>query len=182
MKIINALPKSLLLALFSATAIGLLCLVPATAGAQICAGSNLRYVVRDNLGKVIDPAGVYEAKAKSGSPKLFSVEMDELKDAQKVVKGIAGNSVPVIHARGMCNFREPVKVTLKLKGKEMYLTFLMPKFTEYESRSFVVDSLPFRPGTFEIDLSGAGMVNPAGDWLGSFYSAKGWKKSRSGTP
>jgi hypothetical protein len=82
----------------------------------------------------------------------------------------------------MCNFREPVKVPLKLKGKEMNLTFLMPKFTEYESRSFVIDSLPFRPGRFEIDLSGAGKTNPAGDYLGRFFPATGWKKIKAATP
>ena len=175
MKILNALPKSLLLILFSVT----LYLLPASASAQICAGSNLRYVVRNELGKVIDPTGVYETKAKSGSPKLFSIEIDELQDAQKIVKGITGNSARVIHATGMCNFREPVRVTLKLKGKEMNLTFLMPRFSEYESRSFVVDSLPFQPGTFEIDLSAVREVNPAGDWSGSFFPARGWKKVKT---
>ena len=164
MKIFDPLPKCLLLVMLGVS----LYLVPASANAQICPGSNLRYVVRDEMGKVIDPTGVYETKAQS--------QIDELKDAQKVVKGATGNSVRVIHADGMCNFREPVKVTLKLKGKEMNLIFLMPKFGEYESRSFVVDSLPFQPGTFEIDLSAAGKANPAGDWLGSFFPATGWKK------
>ena len=27
-----------------------------------------------------------------------------------------------------------------------------------------------------IDLAGAGETNPAGDWLGRFFPAKGWKK------
>ena len=165
MKTIEALPKSLLLLLCAATTF---CLLPASASAQICAGSSLRYVVRDEAGKVIDPTGIYQTDTRSA--------INELKDAQKVLKGIAGNSVSVVHARGMCNFREPVQMVLKLKGKEMTLSFLMPRFTEYESRSFLVDSIPFREGKFSIDLAGEGEANPAGDWLGRFFPAKGWKK------
>jgi hypothetical protein len=85
----------------------------------------------------------------------------------------------VVRASGMCNFRETVKMTVKLKGKVMNLTFEMPKFTEYESRSFLVDSIPFRPGGFVISLSGPGQANPAGDWLGKFFPAKGWKEPRA---
>jgi hypothetical protein len=165
MKILGAQSKGLVLVSLIAAGIYLL---PVNTNAQICAGSNLRYVVRDEMGKVIDPSGVYEPKVER--------EIDELKDAQKVVKGSSGDSVRVIRINGMCNFRQPVKVTLKRKGKMMNLTFLMPGFGEYESRSFLVDSLPFRPGTFEIDLSVPGEANPAGDWLGRFFPARGWKK------
>jgi len=164
MKTIETLPKVLLFLLGAATALYL----PASASAQICAGSSLRYVVRDEAGKVIDPTGIYETPTRSA--------IDELKDAQKVLKGIAGNSVNVVHARGMCNFREPFQMVLKLKGKEMALSFLMPRFGEYESRSFLVDSIPFHEGKFSIDLAGEGDANPAGDWLGRFFPAKGWKK------
>jgi hypothetical protein len=164
MKTIETLPKLLLFLLFAATALYL----PAGASAQICAGSSLRYVVRDGAGKVIDPTGIYETETRSA--------VDELKEAQKLLKGIAGNSISVVHARGMCNFREPVQMVLKLKGKEMTLIFLMPRFGEYDSRSFLVDSIPFRQGKFSIDLAGEGEANPAGDWLGTFFPAKGWKK------
>jgi len=165
MKTIEAFPKAPLLLLFITIALSLL---PANASAQICAGSSLRYVVRDGAGKVIDPTGIYETATRSA--------IDELKDAQKVLKGIAGNSVSVVHVRGMCNFRETVKMTVKLKGKVMTLSFLMPRFTEYESRSFLVDSIPFREGNFSIDLAGEGEANPAGNWLGGFFPAKSWKK------
>jgi len=164
MKTIEALPRTLLILLFTATT---LLLLPTNSRAQICAGSSLRYVVRDEKGKVIDPTGSYETESRSN--------VDELKDAQKVLKGVAGNSVRVVRASGMCNFREPVRMTVKLKGEVMNLIFLMPRFTEYESRSFLVDSLPFRTGYFSIDLAGEGETNPAGDWLGSFFPAKGWK-------
>ncbi len=165
MKTIKALPKTLLVLLFLATGLFLL---PPNASAQICAGSSLRYVVRDEQGKVIDPTGIYEAKSE--------LKIDELKDAQKVVKGVEGNTARVVRARGMCNFREPVQMALKLNSKVMNLTFLMPRLGEYDSRSFLVDSIPFRAGTFSIDLAAAGETNPAGDWLGSFFPAKGWKK------
>ena len=164
MKTIKPLHTTLLILLFAVT----LFLWPVNASAQICAGSSLRYVVRDEKGKVIDPAGTYETKTRS--------QIDELKDAQKVLKGVDGNTAKVIRASGMCNFREPVKLIVKLNGKVMNLTFLMPMLGEYDSRSFVVDSIPFRAGTFEISLTGKGEPNPAGDWLGNFFPAKGWKK------
>jgi hypothetical protein len=165
MKTIDALPKTLLILLFTAATIFLL---PGNASAQICAGSSLRYVVRDEKGKVIDPTGTFETKTRSA--------IDELKDAQKVVKGVDGNVAKVIRASGMCNFREPVKVMVRLNGKVMNLTFLMPVLGEYDSRSFLVDSIPFRAGAFEINLAEKGEANPAGGWLGGFFPAKGWKK------
>jgi len=165
MKTIEALPRTLLVLLFTATT---LLLLPNNAGAQICAGSSLRYVVRDEKGTVIDPTGIYETETPN--------KVDELKDAQKVLKGSAGDSVRVIRTSGMCNFRLPVKIVLKLKAQKMTLTFLMPPFTEYESRSFLVDSMPFEAGSFLIDLAAKGETNPAGDWLGSFFPAKSWKK------
>lgn len=165
MKSIDSIPKSLLILLFTATTLFLL---PGNASAQICAGSSLRYVVRDEKGKVIDPTDIYETKTRS--------KVEELKDAQKAVKGVAGNDAKVIRASGMCNFREPVQVMVKLNSKVMNLTFLMPVLGEYDSRSFLVDSIPFQAGAFEINLAGEGETNPAGDWLGRFFAAKGWKK------
>lgn len=167
MKIFAALSKAILLVLLSASALFLL---PGNATAQICAGSHLRYVVRDGKGKVIDPTGVYQPEKRG--------EIGELKDAQKVIKGAAQPAIRVVEVFGMCNFREPVHVALNLKGKEMNLIFLMPKFGEYESRNFLVDSMPFKAGTFEINLAAAGEANPAGGRVGEFYSAKGWKPSK----
>ncbi|HVQ37062.1 MAG TPA: hypothetical protein VMS31_05995 [Pyrinomonadaceae bacterium] len=171
MKIIDSMTKPLLLILFATTTV---CFLAANASAQICAGSNLRFVVRDEKGKVIDPTGTYETTER--------VKVEEFKDAPKVFKGVRENSVRVVRASGMCNFRQPVKVAVKLRGKVMNLTFLMPRFTEYESRSFLADSMPFRAGTFEIDLAMAGETNPAGGWLGSFFPAKGWKKAKTAVP
>jgi hypothetical protein len=165
MKTIDTLPKQFLVLLFTAIVVFLL---PANASAQICAGSSLRYVVRDKKGKVIDPTDIYETKTRSA--------IDELKDAQKAVKGVDGNVAKVILASGMCNFREPVKLQVSLNGKVMNLTFLMPVLGEYASRSFLVDSIPFRAGAFEINLAEKGEANPAGEWLGGFFPAKGWKK------
>ena len=165
MKTIETLPKALLVLLFIATTLFLL---PVNASAQICAGSSLRYVVRDEKGKVIDPTGVYETKTRSS--------VDELKDAQKVIKGVEGNTTKVIRASGMCNFTEPVKLTLRLNSRMMNLTFMMPRLGEYDSRSFLVDSIPFRAGAFEINLAGKGETNPAGTWLGDFFPARSWKK------
>ena len=163
--------KVLVLTIFAGA---LLCLTPLGARAQICPGSSLRYVVRDAKGKVIDPSGVFERKR--------FAEIDELKDASKVIKVAGTEKIRVIEWRGMCNFREAVKESLNLKGKVMNVTFIMPRLSQYATRNFLVDSLPFRAGSYEIDLTGEGQENPAGAWLGRFYPAKGWKKINRATP
>jgi hypothetical protein len=167
MKIFAVLSKAVLLVLASAF---VLFLLPGDTSAQICPGSHLRYVVRDGKGRVIDPTGVYQPEKRG--------QISELKDAEKVIKGAAQPSIRVVDVFGMCNFREPVHVALKLKGKEMNLIFLMPRFEEYESRNFMVDSIPYKAGTFEINLAEAGEVNPGGARAGGFYPAKRWKPSK----
>jgi hypothetical protein len=71
----------------------------------------------------------------------------------------------------MCVFKQPVKLRLTLKGKTMNLIFRVPKLSEYDSRNFLVDSLPFREGTFEIELTVSGS-----DTRPRFYPASGWKE------
>ncbi len=157
--------KFLILTIFAGA---LLCLAPLSVRAQICPGSSLRYVVRDEQGNVIDPSGVFEPKR--------SADIDELKDASKVIKVTGTEKTRVIEWRAMCNFREAVKESLNVNGKVMHVTFIMPRLSQYATRNFLVDSLPFRVGSYEIDLTGEGEENPAGNWLGRFYAAKGWKK------
>jgi hypothetical protein len=141
-----------------------------TTPGQICAGSSLRYVVRDAKGVVIDPS-------KAFTPDKYS-RIEELKDAAKVLKG-AAEPVRIIQWHRMCNFPEPVRATLKLNGREMMLEFLMPQLSEYDSRSFLVDSIPFHAGHYVIDLSGDGEETAPGPWLGQFYAAKNWSKMTS---
>ena len=162
--------KVLVLTIFAGA---LLCLAPLSVRAQICPGSSLRYVVRDEQGNVIDPSGVFEPKR--------SADIDELKDASKVIKVAGTEKTRVIEWRGMCNFREPVNESLTLNGKVMNVTFNTPRVSQYATRNFLVDSLPFREGSYEIDLTSEGEENPAGAWLGKFYPAKGWKKINPAT-
>jgi hypothetical protein len=78
----------------------------------------------------------------------------------------------MLETEEMCNFKKPVKLHITLEGKTMNLTFLMPKLGEYDSRDFLVDSLPFRPGTFEIELA----VETSSSTMSRFYPASGWKE------
>src|ERR1044072_7297843 len=142
-----------------------------TASAQICAGTSLRYVVREAKGVVIDPAKAFQAARPS--------EIEELKNAPDVITGAPAGPVRVIKWFRFCNFPEPVHATLHLNGKEMVLEFRMPRFTEYESRRFLVDSIPFRAGHYFIDLSVEGEKTPTGNRLGEFYGAKKWSKMNS---
>ena len=71
----------------------------------------------------------------------------------------------------MCNFKDDVKLSVTLAGKTMNLVFHVPKLNETDSKDFVVDSLPFKAGDYEITLN-----MPPDTWV-NFYPAKGWQKA-----
>ena len=145
---------------------------------QICPGSTLTYIVRDGKGLAIDAESKYlrnEVTTETGSPSsrwkatgkdfVRSSGMQLPDSVSKLNGKIAG-----LETSEMCNFKLPVKLQLAMKGKTMSLTFLVPKLGEYDSRDFLVDSLPFQQGTFEIELSASE------DHSSRFYAATGWKK------
>jgi hypothetical protein len=150
---------------------------PQVAQAQICPGSHLTYIVRDARGVAIDAASKglqYDPDNGSQSRKWQISPGDfirsDLKQVPDSVKKLNGKTAG-LETEGMCIFKQPVRLQLTLKGKTMNLTFLIPKLSEYDSRDFLVDSLPFRQGTFEIELP----VETPGE-RSRFYPASGWKK------
>lgn len=157
---------------------GLLIVVaPQAVQAQICPGSHLTYIVRDAHGVAIDAAskglhydpdnGSPNRKWRSSSHEFIRSDEMQVPDSVKKVNG----KMAVLETEGMCTFKQPVKLQLTLEGKTMNLTFLMPKLDEYDSRDFLVDSLPFRQGTFEIELA----AEESGK-RSRLYPASGWKK------
>jgi hypothetical protein len=119
--------------------------------------------VRDPKSNAIDPAIVAGPTARTAD----LAESDftgTLERAKGVVKIPDGGKIKTLYfsSGGLCNFKEPVKRSLTFKGKTMNLVFNMP--TNWD-RHFLVDSLPFQPGTFEITLQES-----------SFYPRERWKK------
>jgi len=70
----------------------------------------------------------------------------------------------VLTNEGMCIFKEDVKLRITLGGKIMSLTFHMPSLDDYASKDFVVESLPFKAGDYEITLNTGLNYYPAGAW------------------
>lgn len=145
---------------------------------QICAGSNLTYIVRDVKGVPIDIASEHfrypvTMETSPSTLKWSFTGKDFVKSrGMNVPEAISklNGKITTLQTSEMCVFKQPVKLELMLRGKTMNLTFLVPRLSEYDSRSFLVDSLPFQPGNFEINLP----ADPQGKPL--FYPATGWKK------
>jgi hypothetical protein len=155
----------------------LIVFAPQAAQGQICPGSHLTYIVRDARGVAIDAAGKdvrYDPDNGSKSYMWLITHGDIIRSdrmqAPDSVKQLNGKMAG-LETEGMCVFKQPVNLQLTFKGKTMDLTFLMPKLDEYDSRDFLVDSLPFQQGKFEIRLP----VEKS-DTRSHYYPASGWKK------
>jgi hypothetical protein len=149
---------------------------PLTARAQICPGSNLFYVVRDARGAVIDAGGTDVRYEGDGSDKTYShwgadaLKADRLR-SKSVAPDIAKLDGKVtLKNQAMCIFKEDLKLRITLAGKTMNLLFHVPRLSEYDSKDFVVDSLPFKTGDYEITLG-----VPPETWV-NYYAASAWKK------
>jgi hypothetical protein len=157
-------------------AIGCVLLFASGVFAQICPGSHLHYVVRAENGKIVDAekGGISVIPDPNERYRIWEIDRQEYLRGE--FNGVPDDikskehSAATLEADAMCNFAKPVKLTLASKGKIMQLTFLMPKMDNIYSGQFVVDSLPFRPGKYEIKIE-TGFQGPGG-----FYAAKGWKK------
>ena len=163
----------------------LIVLVPQAARAQFCPPSYLTYVVRDAKGAAIRTARSdlrFDGGA-AAHPAAWQVEKPGFRnstgtatpaDIETLLKDTESLSTSTF-----CHFEAPVSLRITLQGKVMDLTFLMPKAADYkhkgETADFVVDSLPFRAGKFQIQLA-----LPADHELRSltYYEARGWRRVR----
>ena len=150
---------------------------PKVARAQICPGSQLFYVVRDAKGAVID-AGRSDLKYEGdGSKQTYrhwgseAINAERLRSKEVPADISKLNGQVALKNQAMCNFKDDVKLSLTLAGKTMNLVFHVPKLNETDSKDFVVDSLPFKAGNYEITLN-----MPPDTWV-NFYPAKAWKKT-----
>ena len=145
---------------------------------QICAGSKLNYVARDAKGAIIENAWPdnlhFEGEAgKRGDSKWIS---DKLK-VYGNTEGLPPEIVKLtdrawsLKTNAMCVFETDLKLRLTLNGKTMSLLFHMPRLGQYDSKEFIVDSLKFHEGSYEILLN-----LPQDSRFVNFFPAAAWKK------
>lgn len=157
--------------------IGLIFLAPQVARAQTCLGSQLTYFVRDEKGKPMDEVSRdlwYDPNNGASSVFKWEFRWEDLSKAHDDQKIPLPQSISQSKARlavfgttGMCSFSAPVKLQLKLKGEIMTLVF---NAARAHDQWYTIDSLPFQPGAFQMDLP---LINPRSE---KFYPAANWKK------
>lgn len=144
---------------------------------QSCRGSHVTYLIRDAKGKPMDAASSSVAfeKGSSRASQRWKVSIKQWMNSRwatlppKIAR-LNGNTSGLTTSE-FCNFREPATLNVIIGGKTMSLTFKFPPMSEQESADFIVDSLPFKAGKYEITLA-----KPANGY-DAYYAPTGWKKS-----
>jgi hypothetical protein len=149
---------------------------PQTLRAQICPGSNLYYLVRDAKGAIISADRKdlqYQAEAtKQPGIEWGAQAIDDQQLRSKTVPPEVSrlNGKVALRKMTFCNFQTDLKLSVTLGGQTMNLLFHTPRLDETVSKDFVVESVPFKPGDYEITLD-----MPADTWV-NYYPARLWKK------
>ncbi len=146
--------------------------------AQICPGSNLFYLVRDAKGAIIS-ADRKDLKYQGEATKQPGIDWNaQAIDAQKLRSKTVPPEVSRLNGKvalrkmTFCNFQTDLKLSVTLGGQTMNLLFHTPRLAETVSKDFVVESVPFKAGDYEITLD-----MPADTWV-NYYPASLWKKVR----
>jgi len=159
-------------------------MAPQVMQAQKCPGSSLGYIVRDAKGAPIEsthPDLQYgrDSGSKFRQWKVYGAGFHKTQGLQ-VPAGVATltNKTSTLGISEYCNFTSPITLQLTFKGKTMNLTFIVPKAAEYKSEyepaNFLVDSIPFKAGKFEITLL---LPKARSNYETVYsYSARDWKK------
>lgn len=140
---------------------------------QSCRPAVLQYIVRDEKGKnlseaaleavrkqMAQPAGEVSLVSLAGDGKIYSEYSAEAKEAK--------TKLPALYYADAKSCELDVKeVTLQRAGKTMRLIFNLHIYR----RAFVIDSLPFRQGTFELDREDISEEDSS-----RVIPAKRWKK------
>lgn len=149
-----------------------------TSQAQICPGSNLYYLVRDAKGAIVNEDRK-DLKYRGEATKQPGIDWGALaiNDQQMRSKTVpaeisALNGKMALRKMTFCNFQTDLKLSVTLGGQTMNLLFHTPRLEETVSKDFVVESVPFKAGDYEITLE-----MPADVWV-SYYPATLWKKQK----
>lgn len=158
----------------------LLVISATTAKGQYCRGSSLLYIVRDAKGRIINPAkldapafieenvrAISYAEAEKQREGYWA-EGEAVKEARKqrfAALDKETGSLFALHesSGGACAFTKPMTYRLSSGGKTMNLIFRFnkPKFAD---QVYLVDSLPFQQGTYEIDMDDKAANVAAANW------------------
>lgn len=144
-------------------AVGLV-LLPWTAQAQSCNPAVVNYIMRDEKGVVVKgeelksvhqqlPETVGNAQTSVGEVSFGSDGVTFF--WPESVEYPKGKKVPVLEFAnaGTCTLNLG-QVDLSYRGKQMHLLFNIEIARSQEDRRPVIDSLPFREGTYRLDLTG----------------------------
>jgi hypothetical protein len=153
------------------------------AHAQVCPGSHLNYYVRDAHGRLIDADAnglVYEGAG--SDPKLYGKWTVQSRltyhngfDLPSDLALFDKSTNKSLVARGMCGFRGPVDLKLTLGGQVMELHFALPDMgSGFASADFSVDSITFKAGKYQIDMTKPTTAASYGRY-GGYFAASAWK-------
>jgi hypothetical protein len=127
---------------------------------QSCPGSFITYVLRDHKGRAVEPAtsdikvgdagGASSSQWRTSSNTFMRWTMNP---APEEITKLKGKISSFLQTSAMCNFREPVSLRLVRNGKTMEITFIVPRLGTMDSRSFLVDGAPFKPGKYSVTLT-----------------------------
>ena len=158
--------------------IGIVAIVPQSSRAQICPGSNLYYLVRDAKGTIIN-ADRKDLKYLGDATKQPGIDWgaQAINNQQMRSKTVPPeisrlNGKVALRKMTFCNFPTDLKLSVTLGGQTMNLLFHTPRLEETVSKDFVVESVPFKAGDYEITLD-----MPVDMWV-NYYPAKLWKKQK----
>ena len=157
--------------------LAIVAIAPYSVRAQICPGSNLFYLVRDAKGAIINADRkdlTYQGEAtKQPGIDWGAQAIDDQHLRSKTVPAEVSrlNGKVALRKMTFCNFLTDLKLSVMLGGQTMNLLFHTPRIAEETvSKDFVVESVPFEAGDYEITLD-----MPADVWV-NYYPASLWKK------
>lgn len=157
----------------------LIFLVTATAAFGQCAGSNVFYYVRDAKGKFLtataNDLNAIDANVAAEGRKAPEWSVGRYRgDPLPTDMAAAVDEVNAFRVTEMCTFHAPLILKLSIKGKSMELRFVVPKAAT-ASANFIVDSVSFQEGTYEMELTRPADASGYAP-LGGFYASSLWKK------
>lgn len=156
------------------------------ARAQLCPGSHIYLVVRDESGRVLDPTPL---SARRSLARTFDFVNVKKIDVPAGYRTAARTAKALVFSDDGCTFEPLEEATFERRGKKMRLVFRNAERVKDRSVFYTIDLPPFSQGTFEIDLSGpAGRLPvPSGTtpferaWSTTF-SAGAWRRTSESAP
>jgi hypothetical protein len=156
------------------------------ARAQLCPGSHIFLVVRDERGQIIDPTPLTK---RNQSVRTFDYVRTETIELPAGFDGAPRQALSLVYSDDGCTFRPLEESTFELNGKKMRLVFRNARRVRDRSVFYTIDLPPFRQGSFEIDLSRQTGLLPDPNGLSSgdggrssIFSAAAWRETSASAP